>query len=67
MYGGTTSLKSVITKSLIIVAPFKKQIVRVRGNNKPHIKSLIRKKIMTRSRLKSKATKKWKRGGSKSI
>ena len=67
MSGDTRSLKSVITKSLIIVAPFKKQIVRVRGNNKPHIKSLIRKEIMTRSRLKNKATEKWKRGGSKSI
>ena len=37
------------------VAPFKKRIVR--GNNKPHLTSLIRKEIMTRSRLKNKANK----------
>ena len=49
------SLKTVIIKSLNTVAPFKKQIVR--GNNKPHITSLIRKEIMTRSRLKNKANK----------
>ena len=49
------SLKTVIIKSLNTVAPFKKQIVR--GNNKPHIKSLIRREIMTRPRLKNKANK----------
>ena len=50
--GDTGSLKTVIIKSLNTVAPFKKRIVR--GNNKPHIISLIRKEIMTRSRLKNK-------------
>ena len=49
-------MKTVIIKSLNTVAPFKKRIVR--GNNKPHITSLIRKEIMTGSRLKSKANKK---------
>ena len=53
--GDIGSLKTVIIKSLNTVAPFKKRIVR--GNNKPHITSLIRKEIMTRSRLKSKANK----------
>ena len=52
--GDTGSLKSVITKSLNAVAPFKKRIVR--GNNKPHIMSLG-KEIMTRSRLKNKVNK----------
>ena len=49
------SLKTVTIKSLNTVAPFKKRIVR--GNNKPQITSLIRKEIMTRSRLKNKANK----------
>ena len=53
--GDIGSLKTVIVKSLNTVAPFKKRIVR--GNNKPHITSLIRKEIMTRSRLKNKANK----------
>ena len=53
--GDLGSLKTVIIKSLNTVAPFKKRIVR--GNNKPHITSLIRKEIMTRSRLKNKANK----------
>ena len=49
------SLKTVIIKSLNTVALFEKRIVR--GNNKPHIKYLIKKEIMTRSRLKNKANK----------
>ena len=53
--GDTGSLKAVIIKSLNAVAPFKKRIVR--RNIKPHITSLIRKKIMTRPRLKNKASK----------
>ena len=53
--GDIGSLKTVIIKSLNTVAPFKKRIVR--GNNKPHITCLIRKNIMTRSRLKNKANK----------
>ena len=56
--GDIGSLKSVITKSLNTVAPFKKGIVW--GNDKPHITSLIRKEIVTRSRLKNKAHKKGK-------
>ena len=48
-------LKSVIKKSLNTVALFKNRIVR--GNNRPHITSLIRKEVMTRSRLKNKANK----------
>ena len=63
--GDIGSLKIVIIKSLNTVAPFKKRIVR--GNNKPHITSLIRKEIMTRSRLKNTANKSRKREGSKSI
>ena len=47
--GDTESLKTAIIKSLNAVASFKKRIVR--GNNKPHLTSLIRKEIMTRSRL----------------
>ena len=53
--GDIGSLKTAIIKSLNAVAPFKKRIVR--GNNKPHLTSLIRKEIMTRSRLKNKANK----------
>ena len=53
--GDIGSLKTVTIKSLNTVAPFKKRIVR--GNNKPHITSFIRKKIMTRSTLKNKANK----------
>ena len=53
--GDTESLKTAIIKSLNAVASFKKRIVR--GNNKPHLTSLIRKEIMTRSRLKNKANK----------
>ena len=53
--GDTGSLETVIIKSLNTVAPFKKRIVR--GSNKPHITSLIRKEIMIRSRLKNKANK----------
>ena len=49
--GDIGSLKSVITKNLKTVVPFKKRIVR--GNNKPHITSFIREKIMTRSKLKN--------------
>ena len=49
------SLKPAIIKSLNAVAPFKKRIVR--GNNKPKLTFLIRKEIMTRSRLKNKANK----------
>ena len=49
------SLKTAIIKSLNAVAPYKKRIVR--GNIKPHLTSLIRKEIMTRSSLKSKANK----------
>ena len=54
-FGGIGSLKIIIIKSLNLVAPFKKHIVR--GNNRPHLTSLIRKEIMTRSRLKNKANK----------
>ena len=53
--GDIGSLKIDIMKSLNAVASFKKRIVR--GNNKPHLTSLIRKEIMTRSRLKNKANK----------
>ena len=53
--GDIGSLKPAIIKSLNAVAPFKKRIVR--GNNKPHLTSYIRKEIMTRSRLKNKANK----------
>ena len=53
--GDTGSLKTAIIKSLNAAAPFKKRIIR--RNNKPHLTSLIRKKIMTRSRLKNKANK----------
>ena len=56
--GDIGSLKSVITKSLNAVAPFKKGIVW--GNDKPHITSLIKKEIVARSRLKNKANKKGK-------
>ena len=45
-------------KSLNAVASFKKRTVR--GNNKLHLTSLIKKEIMTRSRLKNKANKSWK-------
>ena len=41
--GDTGSLKTAIIKSLNAVAPFKKRIIR--GNNKPHLTSLIRKEI----------------------
>ena len=51
--GDIGSLKTVIIKSLNTVAPFKKRIVR--GNNKLHITSLIRKEIITRLRLENKA------------
>ena len=54
-FGGIGSLKIVIIKSLHVVAPFKKHIVR--GNNRPHLTSLIRKEIMTRSRLKTRQIK----------
>ena len=53
--GDIGSLKTEIIKSLKVVAPFKKRIVR--GNNKRHLTSLIRKEIMTRPRLKNKANK----------
>ena len=53
--GDIGSLKTAIIKSLNAVAPFKKRIVR--GNNKPHLTSLIRKEIMARSRLENKANK----------
>ena len=43
--GDTGSLKTVIIKRLNTAAPFRKQILR--GNNKPHITSLIRKEIKT--------------------
>ena len=48
-------LKTAIIKSLKAVAPFKKRLVR--GNNKPHLTSLIRKKIATRSKLKKRQIK----------
>ena len=53
--GNIGSLKTAIIKSLNAVALFEKRIVR--GNNKPHLTSLIRKEIKTRSRLKNKANK----------
>ena len=53
--GGIGSLKSLITKSLNTVAAFKKRIVR--GNRESHITSLIRKEIITWSRLKNKTNK----------
>ena len=53
--GDIGSLKTAIIKSLNAVAPFKKRIVP--GNDKPHLRSLIRKKIMTRTRLKNKTNK----------
>ena len=49
------SPKTVIVKSFNTVASFKKRIVW--GNNKPHLTYLIRKEIMTRSRLKNNANK----------
>ena len=49
------SLKTAIMKILNAAVPFKKPIVR--GNNKPHLTSLIRKEILTRSRLKNKTNK----------
>ena len=49
------SLKTAIIKSLNAVAHFRKRIVR--GNNKPRLTSLIRKEIITRSRLKNKQIK----------
>ena len=54
-FGDIGSPKTAIIKSLNAVAPFKKRIVR--GNNKPHLTFLIRKEIMTWSRLKNKANK----------
>ena len=52
--GDVGFLKTVITKSLNTIALFKKRIVR-RSNKL--VSSLIRKEIMTRSRLKNKANK----------
>ena len=53
--GDIVSLKTAITKSLNAVDPFKKRLVR--GNNKPHLTSLIRNEIMAMSRLKNKTNK----------
>ena len=53
--GDIRSLKTAIIKSFNAVASFKKRIAR--GNNKLHLTSLVRKEIMTSSRLKNKAKK----------
>ena len=50
-----TSTSALAFKSLNTAAIFKKRIFR--GKYKPHIKSLIRKEFMTRSRLKNKTNK----------
>ena len=53
--GNLTSLQHVIEKRLDQFAPMKKIVLR--GNNKPHMTSQLRKAIMKRSRLKNKANK----------
>ena len=53
--GDIGSLQTAIVKTINKEAPIKKRMVR--GNNKPHVTSMIRKEIMTRSRLKNKANK----------
>ena len=45
--GDIGSLKTAIIKSLNAAAPFEKRTLQ--GNNKPHLTSLIRNEIMTRS------------------
>ena len=53
--GNVTSLQHVITKRLDQFAPMKN--IALRGNNKPHMTSQLRKAIRKRSRLKNKANK----------
>ena len=57
--GDIGSLKTAIIKCLNEVAPFKKRILR--GNNKPHLTSLIIKEIMTSQDLKTRQIKVGKR------
>ena len=53
--GNLNSLQNVIEKRLNQFAPLKQ--ITLRGNNKPHMTSQLRKAIMKRSRLKNKANK----------
>ena len=53
--GNVTSLQHVITKRLDQFAPMEN--IALRGNNKPHMTSQLRKAIRKRSRLKNKANK----------
>ena len=53
--GNLTSLQHVIEKRFDQFVPMKKIILR--GNNKPHMTSQLRKAIMKKSRLKNRANK----------